>query len=40
MLFSSLPVGTFLQVGTTKHLWINIVLLFLTLGVGALTKAL
>ena len=33
-------VGTLLQVGTTKHLWMNIVLLFLTFGVGPLTQTL
>ena len=35
-----LPVGMLLQVGATKHLWINIVLLPLTFGVGALIQAL
>ncbi len=34
------PIAAFLQVGATKHLWINIILLFLTLGVGALIHAL
>tara|TARA_B100001057_G_scaffold455458_1_gene502010 strand:- start:833 stop:1009 length:177 start_codon:yes stop_codon:yes gene_type:complete len=34
------PVGTLLQVGAAKHLWINIFLLFLTFGVGELTQAL
>ncbi len=34
------PVAAFLQVGATKHLWINIILLFLTFGVGALIHAL
>ena len=29
-----------LQVGATKHLWINIVLLLLTFGIGALIQAL
>ena len=34
------PVGTLLQVGAAKQLWINNVLLFLTFGVGTLTQAL
>jgi len=34
------PLGAFLQVGATKHFWINIVLLFLTFGIGALIHAL
>lgn len=34
------PIAAFLQVGATKHLWINIILLFLTFGVGALIHAL
>ncbi len=32
-------VGKLLQVGATEYLWINIVLLFLTFGVGALNRA-
>ncbi len=34
------PVAAFLQVGATKHFWINLVLLFLTFGIGALIHAL
>ena len=34
------PLGAFLQVGATKHFWINIVLLFLTFVIGALIHAL
>ena len=34
------PVAAFLQVGATKHFWINLVLLILTFGIGALIHAL
>lgn len=34
------PIGAYLQVGATKHLWINIALLFLTLGIGSVIHAL
>lgn len=34
------PVGMLLQVGATKHLWINILLLLLSFGVGALIHVL
>ena len=34
------PVAAFIQVGATKHLWINIALLVLTFGVGAIIHAL
>ncbi len=34
------PVAAFLQVGATKHFWIYLVLLVLTLGVGAVIHAL
>ncbi len=34
------PLGAFLQVGATKHFWINIVLVFLTFGIGAVIHAL
>ncbi len=33
-------VAAYLQVGATKHLWINIALLILTVGVGSLIHAL
>jgi len=32
--------GAFLQIGATKYFWINIVLLFLTFGIGAVIHAL
>jgi len=34
------PIGAFLQVGATKHLWINIALCIITLGIGGLIHAL
>ncbi len=34
------PVAAFLKVGATKHFWINLVLLILTFGIGALIHAL
>ena len=34
------PLGAFLQVGATKYFWTNIVLLFLTFGIGSLIHAL
>ena len=33
------PLGAFLQVGATKHFWTNIVLVFLTFGIGSLIHA-
>lgn len=34
------PIGAFLQVGATKHLWINIALWVLTFGIGGIIHAL
>jgi len=34
------PLAAYLQVGATKHFWINLVLLVLTFGVGSLIHAL
>lgn len=34
------PVAAFMQVGATKHFWINLVLFFLLFGVGGMIHAL
>ncbi|MDQ8204807.1 YqaE/Pmp3 family membrane protein [Pelagicoccus sp. SDUM812003] len=34
------PVAVFIQVGATKHLWINLVLLVLTFGTASMVHAL
>ncbi len=34
------PLAVGLKVGFTKHFWINLILLFLTFGIGALIHAL
>lgn len=34
------PIGAYLQVGATKHLWINIILWVLTFGIAGIIHAL